>query len=204
VNLARSFLLDRNPGYAAAAVGDWRSFSSTQPVFYRRDRFRVADQGWFFFSETPVTIYSRTFDGSWPAFASWVEFERTGDGRRFHVFNVHFEYRSRSNRLKSAELVRDRMAPVVAAGGPVLLLGDINDLRSSRTADILRGAGVEFLPVRGATYHLNRGINVLPAIDQIARAGPGGASGPPVVLRAQFGGIWPSDHYPVLADVTLE
>ena len=80
VNLAREFLLERNPGYAAAASGDWREFPSTQPIFYRTDRFRLVDQGWFFFSTTPDVIYSRTFNGSWPAFASWAEFAPMAGG----------------------------------------------------------------------------------------------------------------------------
>lgn len=204
VNLARSFLLERNAGYAAAAIGDWRQFPSTQPIFYRRDLLRVVDQGWFFFSDSPDVIYSRTFNGSYPAFASWAEFERRADGRRFHVFNVHFEFSSRSNRHLSAALVADRMAPVVARGGPVFLLGDLNDLTGSRTMAILQQAGVTFAPVRGATYHLNRGVNVLPAIDHIGAAGPARLVGGPVVLRQKFGGVWPTDHYPVQADYRID
>ena len=63
-NLARDWLLDQNPGYAAAASGDARSFPSTQPILYRTDRLELLEQGWFFFSDTPDVIYSRTFNGS--------------------------------------------------------------------------------------------------------------------------------------------
>ena len=178
VNLARDFLLAANPGYAAAANGDWREFPSTQPIFYRKDRLRLLDQGWFFFSETPDVIYSRTFDGSWPAFASWAQFE-TREGRRFHVFNVHFEYRSRSNRRLSAELVRDRIAPLIAAGEHVLLVGDVNDRAGSRPVTILEEAGLTFAPVAGSTFHFNRGINLFGAIDHLAAsAGIALAQGP--------------------------
>lgn len=200
VNLARSFLLDRNPGHAAAAVGDWQSFPSTQPIFYRRDRLRLLDQGWFFFSDTPEVIYSRTFDGSWPAFASWAEFEDRFSNRRFRVMNLHFEYRSRSNRHLSAALVRDRLAPWIDAGMPVFVLGDLNDLQGSRTMDLIAETGLRFLPVRGATWHMNRGLNLLPAIDHIGHAGPMLPHAATLVLRQRFDGRWPSDHYPVVAD----
>jgi hypothetical protein len=129
LNLARDFLLERNPGFAAAASGDWREFPSTQPIFYRRDRLRLIDQGWFFFSTTPDVIYSRTFDGSWPAFASWAEFAPLDGGRPFRVVNMHFEYRSGSNRLQSAGLVRDRIRPAIAAGTPTFVVGDLNARR---------------------------------------------------------------------------
>ena len=200
VNLARDFLLARNPGYAAAASGDWRVFPSTQPILYRTDRFRVLDQGWFFFSETPDVIYSRTFNGSWPAFASWADFAPKDGGAPFRVVNLHFEYRSASNRLLSAALVRDRIAPVIAEGGSVFVLGDLNARLGSRTARLIGEAGVVFAPVRGSTYHFDRGINILFPIDHIGATADLRRVAGPVVLRQRFRGAWPSDHYPVVAD----
>ena len=203
VNLARDWLLEQNPAYAAAATGDWRKFPSTQPIFYRRDRFRVLEQGWFFFSDTPDVIYSRTFDGSWPAFASWARFAPVDGGPAFRVVNVHFEYRSGSNRLLSAALVADRIAPWIEAGEPVILAGDTNARASSETAELLEEAGLRFAPVEGATYHFDRGINLFGAIDHLAATTGVALAGEPVVLRRRFGGEWPSDHYPVLADFRL-
>jgi endonuclease/exonuclease/phosphatase family metal-dependent hydrolase len=203
LNLARDFLLERNPDYAAAASGDWRVFPSTQPIFYRTDRFRLRDKGWFFFSETPDVIYSRTFDGSWPAFASWAEFVPRGGGPAFRVLNVHFEYRSASNRRLSAELVRDRIAPVIAEGLPVFVVGDLNARANSPTGRRIAEAGVVFAPVAGSTYHLNRGLNLLFPIDHIGATPDLAPIGAPVVLRLRFGGVWPSDHYPVVADYAL-
>ena len=200
VNLALDYLLERNPGYAAAAVGDWREFPSTQPILYRRDRLRVLDQGWFFFSDTPDVIYSRTFDGSWPAFASWVRFAPAGDDRAFYAFNLHFEYRSRSNRRLSAALVAERVAPLVEAGEPVILVGDINARHGSRPMELIEQAGLGFVPVDGSTYHFNRGINLFGAIDHLAVTKDVEVAGGPVVLRRRFQGEWPSDHYPVFAD----
>ncbi|MFM2355795.1 MAG: hypothetical protein RLZZ528_1531, partial [Pseudomonadota bacterium] len=201
--LARQFLLEQNPTYAAAAIGDWREFPSTQPIFYRKDRFRVEDQGWFFFSDTPEVIYSRTFNGSWPAFASWARLSPLDGGKAITVFNLHFEYKSRSNRLKSAALVRDRMAPVVAVGGPVFLLGDTNARAGARTMRVLAETGLDFARVRGSTYHFNAGLNLFGAIDHIGWANAPGPVAGPVVLRQKFEGRWPTDHYPVFADFDL-
>ncbi|SEN83670.1 Metal-dependent hydrolase, endonuclease/exonuclease/phosphatase family [Loktanella fryxellensis] len=202
VNLARDWLLAQNPGYAAGASGDSRTFPSTQPILYRTDRFTLLNPGWFFFSDTPDVIYSRTFDGSYPAFASTVRLA-DADGTVLNVVNVHFEYKSGSNRTASARLVAERMAPLIAAGERVVLTGDLNAMRGSPTADILRDAGFTFLPVTGSTYHFDRGINLFGAIDHIALSGPLDATGPVQVLRQRFMGRWPSDHYPVVADITL-
>ena len=203
INLARDWLLARNPGFAAGASGDAATFPSTQPIFYRTERLELLEQGWFFFSDTPDVIYSRTFDGSYPAFASLARLRDRTTGRAVTVVNVHFEYRSGSNRLKSAALTVDRVAPRLADGEAVVLVGDLNALAGSRTADIFRAAGFAFVDVPGSTYHLNRGIDLFGAIDHVATAGPVHAIGPAQVQRGRFDGRFPSDHYPVLADVVL-
>lgn len=74
VNMTRDDLLAAMPEFSLAASGDWRQFPSTQPIFYRTDRPRLVEQGWFYFSDTPKVIYSPTINGSYPAFASWAEF----------------------------------------------------------------------------------------------------------------------------------
>lgn len=203
VNLARDHLLAGNPDYGVAATGDWRTFPTTQPLFYMKDRLQPIDQGWFFFSETPDVIYSRTFNGSFPAFASWAQFQDRGTGARFRVVNVHFEYSSRSNRLLSAALTRDRIKPWIDAGETVFLVGDLNALHGAQTMDILEDSGVVFDRTPGATYHLNRGVHVLGAIDHLARTPNVTLDAGPVVLQERFDGEWPSDHHPVYADYLL-
>lgn len=199
-NLALDWLLERNPGFAAAAVGDWREFPSTQPILYRSDRLELREQGWFFFSETPDTLYSRTFDGSYPAFASWARFEDRSTGEAMRVVDVHLEYKSGSNRRLSAELVVDRITPWIEAGDAVLLAGDLNARLGSDAVRIFEGAGLVFAPVDGATYHFDRGLNLFGAIDHLASANALSRVAGPVVLRNEFDGEWPTDHYPVVAD----
>ena len=142
VNLARDYLLAGNPGYRAAASGDWHVFPSTQPILYRKDRFDLLDQGWFFFSETPDVIYSRSFDGSYPAFASWARFRDRAERRDFTVMNLHTDYKSRHNRARTLALVADRIRPMVAAGDPVFLAGDFNERNGSGRMAGLKTEGV--------------------------------------------------------------
>ena len=202
VNLTMQYLLEQNSEYRAAAVGDPAAFPSTQPIFYHENRLKLIDQGWFFFSDTPDVIYSRTFNGSYPAFASWARFE-TAWGEQFRVVNVHFEYKSRSNRLHSAHLVAERIAPWVVNGENIILAGDINARHGSETQRILTASGLQFTAVQGATYHFDRGINLFGAIDHIGATDGFVALGDPMVLRYKFSGDWPSDHYPVVVDYTL-
>ena len=167
VNLARRWLLANNSDFEAAAIGDWREFPSTQPIFYRRDRFDLLDQGWFFFSTTPDVIYSPTFNGSYPAFASWAKFRDRQAGAVFRVVNVHFDYSSRENRRLSTDLVAKRIAPWISAGETVFLAGDLNARLGSSLHETLEATGLDFVPVRGSTYHFNFGLNLFGAIDHI-------------------------------------
>jgi len=200
VNLARSWLLQNNPDFAAAAIGDWRQFPSTQPIFYRRHRFEVLDQGWFFFSETPDVIYSRTFDGSYPAFVSWARFRDRQAGTEFRMVNVHLDYSSGENRRRSTELVAGRISPWIAAGETVFLAGDLNARLGSSLHQTLEATGLDFVPVHGATYHFNLGLNLFGAIDHIGHTSDAELIGAPAVVREKFGPVWPTDHYPLVTD----
>lgn len=203
-NLTLDWLLTQNPDFKAAAVGDPAVFPSTQPILYRASRLKLLSQDWFFFSDTPDVIYSRTFNGSYPAFASLAKFEDRATGKTFHAVNVHFEYKSRSNRIKSAALVVERVAPLIAAGEKVVFLGDLNARSGAETQNILAEMGLTFLDVKGSTYHLNRGLNLFGAIDHIGLSDGISPVGLPTVIRQKFDGEWPTDHYPVIADIQLK
>ncbi|MBY6116400.1 endonuclease/exonuclease/phosphatase family protein [Mameliella alba] len=204
VNLARDWLLARNPGYGLAATGDWRSFPTRQPIFYRQDRLRLLDHGWFFYDAPEVVARDRQRRGFWLYYASWAEFSAPGQGQRaFRVYNVHFHFLDAAKRRHAARQLAAHVQPALAAGMPVLVLGDMNALAGWRTVRILRDAGLEIADPPGGSFHFNRGLHILPAIDRLGRAPNVTLLGGPWALRGQRAGDWPSDHYPVVADIAV-
>jgi endonuclease/exonuclease/phosphatase family metal-dependent hydrolase len=149
----------------------------------------------------PDVIYSRTFNGSWPAFTSWAEFEDR-DGTIFRVYNLHTEYRSMSNKQLLVALVAARIA-VPASRMPVFVIGDCNGIRGSTMLGIFEDANETFWPVQGSTFHFNRGLNLFPAIDHIGGSDRIVPVGKTFSVRGQFGGEWATDHYPVVGDFTI-
>ena len=199
-NIQLEYLLASLPGYTAAAVGDPAEYPWTQPVLYRSSRFDLIDQGFFFFSSTPDSIYSRSWDGRFPAFASWVRLSDKLLDKSFYLYNVHLDAGSASNRLKAAKLITRRIETREHPEEPVILTGDFNALRWFPTMRTLTAAGLSLAPGGGPTFHFYRGINLIPAIDHLLFT-------PPFehrrteVLRNSYRGSWPSDHYPLVVDL---
>lgn len=200
-NKQLDWVLKHFPQYRAGAYGSAEVYPNTQPILYRHSRFEQKDQGFFFFSDTPEVIYSRTFNGSWPAFCSWTLLDDLQTGRALYVFNIHFEYKSMSNRGKSAQLVAKRLSPLVASDKAVVLLGDSNAPGFFPTMGKLKKIPLILAKPDGATFHFNRGWNLFPAIDHILHSAEFKQRGKTMRLRKRYEDGWPTDHYPVSVDL---
>ncbi len=99
-NLQLDWIAQNLPEYFSAAVGNPEKYPSTQPILYRKLKFKVEEQGFFFFSENPDQIYSRQWNGSYPYFCSWVRFKHLKSGKTFTLFNVHNDYSSKGSGVK--------------------------------------------------------------------------------------------------------
>jgi endonuclease/exonuclease/phosphatase family metal-dependent hydrolase len=191
------------PEYGVAATGDPSNYPSTQPILYRKELLEPIDQGFFFFSATPDDIYSRPWHKRFPAFASWVRFRTLSDGSTFSVFNIHTDSSSPRNRMKTARLVTQRIADRSHPNEPVVLLGDFNAPASFPSFRVYLRAGFSLPSGRASTFHFNRGLHLFGAIDHVLAQNGFRVSGSSVVRR-QYDGVWPSDHYPVAARIQPE
>jgi endonuclease/exonuclease/phosphatase family metal-dependent hydrolase len=168
---------------------------------YRRTRFAVLAQGFFFFSPEPDEIYSRSWDGGFPAFCSWVRFRDLHRNTAFYLYNVHLDHSNRANRIKSAELIASRIGNREHSTDPVIVAGDFNAPWFFKPLRILEEAGLDIADTTGSTFHFFRGINVLPAIDHVLVSPPFAPVGTRV-LRHSYRDTWPSDHYPVFVTIS--
>jgi len=208
-------LLDRLPGYGV--VGEGRRcegrFGERCPIFFRRDRLRLLD--W---------RSHRLPRSSPPRIATSARFALVEDAGNqppevppvtFQVFNLHLDHRSPETRRAQAAAVLGFAQQLV----PALILGDLNETPAGPALRLLLGNGLNDalagLPAEGAraaTYHGFTGALAGRRIDhilisshwEVERAevvrGPrvssaGSDSFPP--------GSFPSDHWPILADLRL-
>ena len=177
-------------------------------VFYRTDRLRVVESGDFWLSDTPDVPGSITWGHPYPRMVTWALFERIGGGGHFYLFNTHLPYRAEDEdaRVRGVRLLLARI-DALPAGLPVVVTGDFNALpggpayveatRSLRDAwtTAPRRAGPD------ATFHAFSG-KPDGRLDWILVRGFDATS--IETLDTNENGRYPSDHFPVVADLVLE
>ena len=135
-------------------------------------------------------------------FATWALLEDIEDEQTIAVYNLHLDARSPSLRRRSVELVIRAVKHLGHNDVPLVVLGDFNSFSSSPPVRALKGLGME--PVieanRRGTYHFGLGVTLWPRIDHVLvshklRILDG------YIERHNHEGIYPSDHYPVFAEV---
>ncbi|MCT4558902.1 MAG: hypothetical protein N4A61_12700 [Pelagimonas sp.] len=202
VNLARDWLLDRNPDYGLAATGDWHVFPTRQPIFYRKDRLTLLDQGGVYFEDDTEVARQTQYREFWIYYCSWAKFA-DHTGAEFTVYNLHFHYHDPNKRLEAANRLAAHVRPLIAKGETVFVLGDTNSLDDWAALRVLRDAGLQMLQDKGATFHFNAGLGLFGGIDRIGAVPGARVLGGPWVISRRFQGQFPSDHYPVAADFAL-
>lgn len=174
-------------------------------VLCRRDALELIESGAFWFSATPDAAATMSWGVHKPYAVNWGRL-RDRAGREFRVFNSHFPYKPEQAeaRLRSAELLRDR---AMEGAGPVFLTGDFNSPAGGPVHTVLtqrfRDAWVEAGERLGPedTMHGFTGF-AAPGrrIDWVLFRGEVRVSRVETITDS-VGGRYPSDHFPVLAEV---
>ena len=203
-------------GFAWLGVGrdDGREAGEFAAIFYRLERLELLDQGNFWLSKTPDVPGSINWKACCIRIVTWAKFLDRLTGQVFFLFNTHFDQASKKARRKSASLLLERL-PAIAADAPLIVTGDLNCGEHSKPYHILtqgpfadgghlQDAKVQSLtPHYGptATFHAFTGI-LRSRIDYIFVV-----NGIRVLQHAtltdHWGGRYPSDHYPVIADMVV-
>lgn len=115
------------PDYRWYGVGrdDARTSGEYSALFYRSDKYDLMKSGTFWLSETPGIPGSKSWDAAITRICSWGYFREKASGRTFFVFNTHFDHQGTQARLKSMELIREKIRET-AGSAPFVLMGDFN------------------------------------------------------------------------------
>jgi drug/metabolite transporter (DMT)-like permease/endonuclease/exonuclease/phosphatase family metal-dependent hydrolase len=180
---------------------------SMNAILYDARRLRVDGSGSFWLSENPDVDGPKAWDAFTTRNCSWALLTDTRKGRRFVVLNTHLDHRGETARLRSAELVAARAA---AFGAPVVVMGDLNEDEGSEPLGVLHRAGLRdtFRVVRAedpdaCTFHGFTGQTSGRKLDFVL-CGDAWEVRDAGIVRTSRNGRYPSDHYPVIAEVRLQ
>ena len=198
------------PGYATIGVGrdDGRARGEFAALLFRKNRFRVAEAGTFWLSDTPMVTASKTWGNNITRICTWARLIDR-DGRGFFVFNVHLDHQSQPSRERSTQLLRERIDARSVATDPVLVTGDFNVGEKNPALATLLGPLVDtFRAVRpqektvGTFTGFKFGNIEGDKIDYIL-VQPGTEVIHADIVRFTREQRYPSDHFPVIARVRL-
>ncbi|MDC6384730.1 endonuclease/exonuclease/phosphatase family protein [Flagellimonas taeanensis] len=107
-------------------------------IFYNTKKLKLLGQSTFWLSETPETP-SKGWDAALPRICTYGLFENIGDGRKFMVFNTHFDHVGEKAREESSKLILRKIKKLNADGWPVVLTGDFNLSSESIGVQVILG-----------------------------------------------------------------
>lgn len=199
------------PEYAVYGKGrdDGKSGGEHSAIYYKKDRFQLLKSGDFWLSETP-DVPGKGWDATCcNRICSWVFLKDLTTKKEFYVFNVHFDHQGVVARKESSGLILKKINQI-AGNSPVLLTGDFNGGRNSEWYQTLANSNL-ISDVHKSVKHpyannsSSNGFRVPrgeAVIDHIFMSRQFSANRWGILTDTYFG-KFPSDHFPVLARVTL-
>lgn len=208
-------LLAALPRYAAVGVhrDDGRLAGEGATLLYDRTRYTLASAGTFWLSDTPDVPGSNTWGAACNRTCTWAHLVDLASGEAFRVFNTHFDHRSQPARERSAALLVRR---IEARGDddPFVVTGDLNaDEANPALLALKRGGEGWGLADTYRVLHPDARAGTFTGFDPASDGGERKIdhvlAGPAIevlgadVDRRRIDGRYPSDHFPVWADLRL-
>ena len=179
-------------------------------IMYRKDRYEMLEGKTFWLSETPDIVESKSWDSSLPRIANWTLLrDKMNDKQEIFFINTHFDHKGRESRKKAALLLKKRIQDL-HQDARVILTGDFN---------AKEGSDPHLRLVGGRIVDTFRVIHAKHTTEESTLSGWNGrTSGNRIdwvlctrnfrvlsanIDRSEFGGRYPSDHYPVTATLKL-
>lgn len=176
-------------------------------LFINPQTISVERSGDVWLSATPHIPGSLSFDSAFPRLCTWAEVTLIKDNLKLMIVNTHLDHILSSTRIKQTAVLIEEVKKI--NDRPVLIMGDFNespltDIQADlRTAFKLKDPWVESLLSEESSHHgfLGSGSPAGDRIDWILIPENFGCVKIALDKRTNENGIYPSDHYPLVATV---
>lgn len=200
------------PQYSRYGIGrdDGETKGEYSAIFYKKEKYELVKSGDFWLSETPDKP-GFGWDARINRICSWVQLAEKVTGNRFFCFNVHFDHQGMLARKESSKLLLTKIRSI-SGNDPIILTGDFNGSHTSEWYQTIANAGflkdtyrqVKYPYVNNGSFqNFGRNLNAGEIIDHIF-VSPQCKVKRWGVLTDSYNGKFPSDHFPVLAEIELK
>lgn len=194
-------------GHIGVGRDDGKNQGEFSAIFYDKNKLEVLKSGTFWLSETPE-IPSKGWDAALNRICTYALLKPKNGGKEFWYFNTHFDHIGNVARVHSASLILEKIKELNLQNVPVVLTGDFNLTDDSKPIKIISKS------LTDTYYHSEKphygpkgtyqGFDVnTPAKDRIDYIFVKGFV--PVSNRTindrRENLLYPSDHFPVLAEL---
>ena len=180
-------------------------------IFYNERKYKVLEYDHFWLSDTPNVIGSKTWGNTIPRMVTWAKFLDKKSNKEFYFVNTHFDHRSENAREKSAELILEKTKEF-DQGLPIILTGDFNAGPKTKPYQILTNGFDDLFET--AETRINEDLGTFNGWNNPTGGGPDNridiifgkgnlTTNSIEIIDYTKNGQYPSDHYPVMADITL-
>lgn len=198
--------------YVGIGRDDGATEGEYSAILYEPNLFKVLEHDTFWLSETPNKP-STAWGANYRRICTWGKFEHIASGKTFFVYNAHFDHESQKARENSSRMVTEHIAKNTNSEDPVIFLGDLNAVPETEAYQIIVGHSrlrdaydLTDIPPHGTAGTFN-GFSIThePArrIDHIFLSDHFSVKRYGVLTDRYRGLNYPSDHFPVLAEIEL-
>ena len=208
---------ERLPEYQCLGVGrdDGKKKGEFSAIFYKNSDYELLRTETFWLSENPQKVGVAGWDAACNRVVTWGKFKQKATGRIFFMFNTHFDHRGVVAREESAKLLLRKVAEI-AGDQAAIITGDFNASPNSNVYETLTQGTEEnkglldtyqtakhpYGPTWTFTGFGNTPVAERQRIDYIFTNQPVAIS-QYAAISEQRGEIFPSDHLPVMAEITF-
>jgi endonuclease/exonuclease/phosphatase family metal-dependent hydrolase len=207
-------LKDQVPEYNWIGLGrEGGSKGEYSAIFYNENKYTPLEYDHYWLSDTPNVIGSKSWGNQIPRMVTWAKFLDKRSNKQFYVVNTHFDHQSTEAREKSAALILEKTKEF-NPDLPVILTGDFNAGPTSLPHQTLTKDG-EFSDLWDtAQTRVNEDLGTFNGFNDPTGQGPerridwilakGNILAKTIeIVNYQKNGQFPSDHYPVMTDLTM-
>lgn len=204
-----AYNLDGKYACVGAARDYYGPFTEYSSIYYLKDKYDVIDSGTFWLSETPEKRWTKSFDSACFRVASWALLEDKETGVRYTHINTHLDHVLDTTREAQMTVLIDCVNKV-ANGSPIVMTGDFNAYEDELVYSVARESFNDCKVVAENTEHGRTFTSYgkkeedgTGAIDYIFIS-PEVKVDTYKIIRNTVQGIYPSDHYPIVADIKIK